>query len=254
MSRSSTPDPRGLALALRAVGPWTSIVGGLRRVAALAVLGLSPVIAARATDLRVTGLFLAPSATGFVEIELLATAPAVGVQVDLDYPATEFVLGPAERGPALASHALRDAEVAPGRRRMLVYSTRNDRLSNGVLARIPVTHVGAAGTGSFELPLAAALVATPDGLSHRPLNTVAGSILLGASAPPALSALTLTPEGGVRFVLSGTEGSTYQIEASDDLRSWIDLDRHTLLGREKVIQDLPPLAVRHRFYRARLVP
>ncbi len=208
---------------------------------------------AHAADLRVSSLALAPSGSGSLRLDLSGVQPVVGVQIDLVYPASELALGTPQGGAALDNHVLKSAEIAPGRRRFLVYSGRNQILRGGTVVEIPVTHIGASSTGTFPIVLTNAIVATPAALAERPLNVFSSEFVLGGSGPPSLSAVSVGIDGRIRFLLEGADGETYQIEGSMDLRTWIDLLRLTLTGTQVAVEDLPPAGVLHRFYRARLV-
>ncbi len=227
--------------------PWWLLL-----VALLGAVGF-PTATARAADLRVVGLSLAPSGAGTLRIELLATVPVVGVQIDLLYPASQATLGPANRGGALGTHVLAAADVAPGRRRFLVYSTRNQPLANGVLAEIPLAHVGAAAQGTFPLLLTNAIVSTPAALPDQPVRLLPAQLVVGTENPPTLSGISFAVEGLVRFNLRGAEGRTYQVQSSVDLLNWTDLQRATVTGGQIVVEDRPSPDPRHRFYRARLL-
>lgn len=224
----------------------------LRRLLPL-LLGLATVISATAADLRVVGLAIASSGSGSIRLELLATVPVVAVQVDLLYPAGDFVLGAAIRGAALRNHVLKAADVAPGRHRFLIYSTANQPLAGGVLAELPLAHVGTTPQGTFPLLLTNAIVATPAGLADLPLNLFSSELIIGNARPPVLSGISVALDGKVRFTLEGADGRAYQIQGSPDLRTWTDLQRRTVTAGRIVVDDLPEPQTRYRFYRARLL-
>ncbi|MGE3309933.1 MAG: hypothetical protein AB7O66_08180 [Limisphaerales bacterium] len=219
---------------------------------ALALLAAVPP-AARAADLRISDLALPPFGSGSLRLELASFQPVVGVQLDLDYPASQLVLGTPQRGPTLDVQVLKSAEVAPGRRRLLIYSARNQVLVPGVIAEIPVTHVGSASTGTFPIVLTNAIVASPTALAERPLNLFSSELILGGSGPPILSAAAVGPDGRIRFILEGADGETYQIEGSTDLDVWTDIVRVTVAGTQVAVENLPTAGATYRFYRARAV-
>ena len=68
------------------------------------------------------------------------------------------------------------------------------------------------------------------------------------SGDPVLEA-RIGAEGLVELTLTGAPGRTFQVQASSDLRDWVELESPMDFAGSAVIQDVPPAGTMRRYYR-----
>lgn len=66
---------------------------------------------------------------------------------------------------------------------------------------------------------------------------------------PALSVVYNHQDGVVDITLTGTPGRTFQVQASADLKEWIEIDAPMNFTGSKVIRESPPSGTTKRYYR-----
>lgn len=72
--------------------------------------------------------------------------------------------------------------------------------------------------------------------------------------PIVFSSVTRLGEGLVRLVFSTANGRKYQVESSEDLKSWTARGQVTATGASSEFVDSSAIGVEHRFYRVKSVP
>ena len=81
-----------------------------------------------------------------------------------------------------------------------------------------------------------------------------GSVTIQVVAPPALEGFSVVDANTFQFNLSGRSGTTYLVEHSTDLQTWILIGEVTIVGDPQAVTDDTISGVSRRFYRAREKP
>jgi hypothetical protein len=139
---------------------------------------LASCFAVNAAELRIPNIALGPGQEAVAEIRYAAQGSRVAaLQLDLNYDAASLrisaVAGPAAtaRGKVIAS-----ADVAPGRKRILLYGFNQSVLADGVVVSLSVSAPSGV-PGSYDLRLTDAIAVNEKG-SVVPLATIDSSLTL----------------------------------------------------------------------------
>jgi len=145
------------------------------------------------------------------------------------------------------NHVVRSRELAPGVRRVLIYSlTSSSFPSNTLNATALFTVAANANTASIPLAATNLILATPNGAPVSPTRAAAGAIFL--------TPVRRTATGEVEFFLSSVIDQRYVVQASSDLVQWTTLS--TNLATDIFVRAFDSAATNHsyRFYRALPAP
>jgi hypothetical protein len=156
-------------------------------------------------------------------------------------------------GEGPATHILDQEEIAPGRWRVLMYSTANVSIEPGTVLWLKFDVPANSPDGIIQLSLSKAILAQTTGDRVKPL-TLADGALVVVPSPGAFSGMAFGDDGSPRFEFQGSEGRRYTIQASANLVDWIDLQTITVSGGSFNFVDTSAAEYPTRFYRAQLAP
>lgn len=192
----------------------------------------------------------APGSTAWVAVNYTTDTNAPSLQFDLIYRTNDLTAGTPVGGNALSDHQVASAEVAPGIRRVLIFSFANTPISNGVLAYVPFA-IATNATDHDESILFSNVVVSSASASVVPAGTNDG--VLAIAVPPQFSAVFPT-NGSIHLQLAGTAGRNYAIQGTTNVAQpvWVPLYTNTAVGGVLAFDDAAGLP--QRFYRAVVAP
>jgi len=147
---------------------------------------------------------------------VVASSNAVAAQFDVSVPSTRASIGNGLIGRAGPDHRVRSIEVAPGVRRVLVYSMNNRSISNrGAIVNLPVTVSPQEHVGSGPITPSNVILANRGGTRIEPVDVSSGQVLTRPVNPNA--------NGTVQFFLPSTNDGRYLIQASTNFVDWLTI-------------------------------
>jgi hypothetical protein len=167
----------------------------------------------------------------------------VAFQADLRFDSSGIADGPPGSGTISTRHTLASSQLAPGIRRVLVYSVENAVLTNGTIATVPFT-VQPMEYRNFTLVLTNVILVRADA-SRVAATNINGLI--------ALSQVFVAPDGhadGFLNVVSNAVDECYVIQATTDLVTWVNVQTNNATGNLLTFAETGAAAFPHRFYRA----
>jgi len=183
-----------------------------------------------------------PGTTVSIPVLARTSNAVVAAQFDVTFSPTRASLGDAISGRAAANHRIKSVEIAPGIRRVLVYSMNNSSISNrGALVNIPVTVSPQEHVGSGPITPMNAILATKEATAVTPVELIAGQVLTRPVNPGA--------DGAVQFFLPSTNDSWYLIQASSNLVDWLTITNLQANADFMDLMDADAARYAHRFYR-----
>ena len=227
--------------------PFLTLLGGLWLVAAFA------------TDLRAAaqislGTGAAP-AGGIAAItnRLSGTAGVVGLQYDVLYNGGRLAANSTTPGNALLGHNVFLSRLTTNSSRVVIYSLSNAPLTNGSLASLYFAIAANAPLGTQTITLTNGILAGAAGQSLGAVDSVPGTLTITAG-PARLGEILQRSDGLIQFVVEGTPGGTYLLQASNDLLNWETVGTSTAVDGRIESTDLDSKARPLRFYRAVVKP
>lgn len=190
--------------------------------------------------LSVSSLPAYPGATVAVPVTLTRGTNVVAAQFDVAFDpnraSSASALPVAGSGQTVVSH-----EVAPGLRRVLVFSRQNAIMTNRSLASLPFTVSATEYNNSGPLTPANPILAKKDGTALAPVGLSSGTIFVRP--------VNRLPDGHVQFFLPSTPDRRYYIQASTDLQHWSNISTNVATGSFLDLIDVDAANFDYRFYR-----
>ena len=224
-------DPRG----------WPNCLG-LRLIALLA-LSLSGSLRGADPFLNVGNTRGYSGTSANVPIFVRRATNVVAAQFDIAFNSGKSSAGNAMAGTAMIDHVIKSRELAPGVRRVLIYSLNNTALrTNGTVALIPFNVASTERLDSGPLIPSNVILAKRDATRVAPLTLNSGKIFV--------SPIQLNPDGQVAFFLSSEPDRTYVIETPTNLLDWIPISTKVADGDFMDLMDQHGAGYPSRFYKA----
>jgi hypothetical protein len=181
-----------------------------------------------------------PGATVSVPVNLARATNVVAAQFDVGFDANRVSSGPAlavaSSGQTVLSH-----EIAPGVRRVLVFSRQNAIITNRSVASLPFTIFPTEYNSSGPLTPVNPILARKDATALTPLALSSGTIFVRP--------VNRLPDGHVQFFLPSTPDQRYYIQASTDLEHWTNISTNVATGSFLDLIDVDAASYEYRFYR-----
>jgi hypothetical protein len=193
---------------------------------------------------------LTPTVSTFIQ----DSTNVVAVQFDLTYDSTRLTALDVPPGSAPANHVVRSREIAPGLRRVLLYSLDNSSitLTNvgseafAHLVNVPFFVQREYNSGTVSIVPGNVHLVREDGSLVDPVNLAPGSVLI-------LSLFIHPDTGAAEFFLPAESGSNYVVEATEDFTTWTGILTNTATDAFLDIVDTDAVFFDRRFYRSRLL-
>jgi Cohesin domain len=182
-----------------------------------------------------------PGVSISVPVALTGASNVVAAQFDVAFNPARVTSAGALPTPASAQEMVLSREIAPGVRRVLVFSLNNGVITNRELARMPFTVAPQEYAGSGPLTPVNAILATDDASALVPVTLNSGTIFMRP--------VNLLPDGHVQFFLPATPDQRYFIQATTNLVDWINLSTNIATGAFLESVDVDAAAYPYRFYR-----
>jgi hypothetical protein len=213
-----------------------------------AALALMPLSALAQASINVATSPGFPGSVTPLPILVRKTTNVTAAQFDLTYNAARVTSGDGVLGGVFSNHVVRTREIAPGVRRVLIFSRTNASLTvtnTRTIAQIPFTVRPLERIGSGPIVPSNARLAQPNASPIAPLGLNSGAIFV--------QPVSFQPEGAQLFLPSEI-GVKYVIEATTNFVQWTDIATNTASG--EFLTALDPFAVNfpYRFYRSRRDP
>jgi hypothetical protein len=183
-----------------------------------------------------------------------------GVSFNLNYPANVLRLENSsslqigEAAPASAvslwnvSPAKDDYSAQDGTVYGAITSPSEWAGTNGEVAEFTFT-VQPGVSDRYFWPVTVSATEVSDGHDVRALGTAASGVTGREAVPAKLGALGQNPDGGFTLAVQGEIGVRYQIEVSDDLKTWNPLDIQVNETGSLIVADPDMGRNQHRYYR-----
>lgn len=196
------------------------------------------------------------SETGFtvpVPVQLDTDREVAGLQFDLRYDSQVLAMGEPVLGPGLQGITISTRRIAPGQRRVLIYSEDSSPLPNSILLNLPGTVPPGVTLPGVSISLEAARASDAQGVAVEPLALVSGVIELTDGVPVFFESVSVAADGTAFLTFTGVSGREVALEFSTDLETWTEV---TVLQIEdgETVQVVDPQGLREKgFYRARVI-
>ncbi|HKQ40137.1 MAG TPA: cohesin domain-containing protein [Verrucomicrobiae bacterium] len=184
-----------------------------------------------------------PGATVNVPVNLTRATNVVAAQFDVTFDPSRASSGPAVGD---ARQTVVSREVAPGVRRVLVFSRQNTVITNRTPLVMPFTVSPTEYTGSGPLTPVNAVLARANATTLTPVSLSSGTIFVRP--------VNRLADGHVQFFLPATPDQRYFIQASSDLQQWINISTNVATGSFMDLIDVDAPGYPYRFYRWQLAP
>jgi hypothetical protein len=167
-------------------------------------------------------------------------------QFDLAYSPTHGSIGGASLAARYTNHIVRSREIAPGVRRVVLYSRSHSAVaSNRITGALAFNVAPDERVGSGPIRPDGIVLAGRTGQALVPVNSVAGSVFV--------SSVYRDPGSGlVGLFLPGEPDQKYLIQATEDFTSWATIATNTALSEFMDLVDTDAPRYPHRFYRTAL--
>jgi hypothetical protein len=186
-----------------------------------------------------------------VPASLSSDTNIVAAQYDVLFNSTALNSSDSTPGNVQPNHSVSSSLVSPTARRVVLYSSANAALTNGVLANLIFSVATNAPLGVTSLTLTNVIFSNAQGNRVQPVTLVPGLITI-SPAPGIFDSVVLSTNGVVQFQITGTPNISYIIQASANLQQWTDASTNIAIGG--IINFVDPQAnqFRYRFYRVKL--
>ena len=195
------------------------------------------------TSLSVGTVPAYPGTTVTVPMSLRQGSSAVAAQFDVAFNSSKVSALEPALGFRLTNHVLRSRQVAPGVRRVLIYSLANSAMAGTNLspASLPFTVAPNEFVGSGPISPTNVVLARADGQAMTQPTLFSGAIF---TRP-----VNYLPNGTAQFFLPSEPDRSYLIQASSDLKSWVDLVQTNAVSSFLNLIDADAALYPQRFYR-----
>ena len=212
----------------------------LRHILAIAMaLSADPLVAQTLLSVGSTPAY--PGATVNVPVNLAHATNVVAAQFDVAYDASRVSSSAVVPDPHSTRHTVVSREIAPGLRRVLVFSRQNAAITNRSPVSVPFTLSSAEYNGSGPLTPSNAILARNDATAVDPLSLISGTIFVRS--------VYRFPDGHVQFFLPATPDQRYYVQASSDLEQWVNISTNVAAGTFMDLVDVDAASFDYRFYR-----
>lgn len=194
--------------------------------------------------LTVVGLPGYPGATVTVPVSFRQATNVTAAQFDVAYNPDKVTAGVLVPGTLLSNHLARSREIAPGVRRVLVYSSLNTAVTvtnQATLTSLAFTVPATEYVGSGPITLSKAVLARPDATEVIPVALTSGAIFVRP--------VNRREDGIVDFFLSSVPGERYLIQATTNLLDWVNISTNVATGSFMQLVDLNAPNYSFRLYR-----
>jgi hypothetical protein len=185
-----------------------------------------------------------PGSTVPVPVNLTKATNVTAAQFDVTFNTNKVASGAVLLGASFSNHVVKSREIAPGVRRVLVYSLKNSSVTftnGGELAKVPFTVSPQEHVGSGPITPTGALLAKPDATGLAPLSLQAGTIFI--------QTVHLNDDGSAQFFLPSEVDRSYVIQATTNFMNWFNISTNTATGNYLDLIDMDAHNYRFRFYR-----
>ena len=245
---AASVELRGPARPRRRALPGVAFGTGRALLAAAWLIGLSP-LTQSATGLSAGRAVGVPGGLATLRVDLTAESPVVAAQFDLLFSPGLAEGAATDPGDGASSHHLVSADIAPGVRRVVVYSLDNRPLVNGALAQIALRLFPGLSDQVVPLTLTNVVLSDPMAAGLTPISLAHGTLLVTTALPARFTLAERLENGGFRLQFSGTPDRRYVLERSSTLTSWSVLSTNTAVGG--IVEFLDPASIHGQsFYRA----
>ncbi len=171
---------------------------------------------------------------------------AVAAQFDLSFNDNKVTSDGVVPGTSLADHTVKSRLVAPGVRRVLIYSLNNSAIpsTNRAIASLAFTLSPAEFVGSGPLTPASAILADAGANPVTPVTLNPGQIFVR----PA----NRRPDGVVDFFLPSEPDQKYLIQATTNFVHWDNILTNVAIANFMALVDMDGPNFPYRFYRSAL--
>jgi Cohesin domain len=186
-----------------------------------------------------------PGSTVSLPILLNQATNVTAAQFDVVYNPAKVTAGQAAPAGVFSNYVVRSREIAPGIRRVLVFSRENASITvtnTRSAAQIPFTVAPTEHVSSGSIIPGSAQLAQSDATSISPLALEPGAIFV--------QWVSLQPDGAQLFLPSAA-GTRYVVEASTNFFQWTDIATNTAFGDYLEVFDPGATNFPYRFYRSR---
>jgi len=187
-----------------------------------------------------------PGSSVSVQALLKGVTNAVAAQFDLSFNENKVTSDGVLAGASLADHTVKSRLVAPGIRRVLIYSLNNSAITstNRVIASLAFTLSPTEFVGSGPLAPANVTLADADASPVTPITLNSGQIFVR----PA----NRRPDGVVDFFLPSEPDQKYLIQATTNFVHWDNILTNVAIANFMALVDMDGPNFPYRFYRSAL--
>ncbi len=198
------------------------------------------------TSLSVGSAPAYPGSTVSLPALLKGATNAVAAQFDLSFNENKVTSDGVIAGASLADHTVKSRLVAPGVRRVLIYSLNNSAISstNRVIASLAFTLSPTEYVGSGPLAPGNVILADAGATPVTPITLNSGQIFVR----PA----NLRPDGVVDFFLPSEPDLKYLIQATTNFVHWENILTNVAIANFMALVDMDGPNFPYRFYRSAL--
>ena len=165
-----------------------------------------------------------PGEAATVPVSLRGVTNIVAAQFDVAFNSSKVTSDGADLAARFTNHVVRSREIAPGVRRVLVYSLVNASLgTNGSPLNLPFTVAPQERIGSGPLTPGNVVLANADATALAPVSATAGHIFVTQVSPPDETGL-------VNIFFPAQPEKQYVLLASEDLIQWVNLATNVASG------------------------
>lgn len=182
-----------------------------------------------------------PGATVNAPVSIARATNMVAAQFDVAFDPNRVSSGPATGDPR---QTIVSREIAPGVRRVLMFSRQNSVITNRSPVSLPFVVGPDEYNGSGPITPLNAILAKKDATALTPVAYDSGTIFVRP--------VNRLPDGHVQFFLPSTPDQRYYIQASVDLAQWINISTNVATGTYMDLIDLDAASHPYRFYRWQL--
>jgi hypothetical protein len=208
---------------------------------ALALAGAPWVVAQPA--LSVATLPGYPGATVSLPLSLRQVTNVTAAQFDVAFNPAKVASGELLPGAVFPDHVVRSREIAPGVRRVLVFSRVNAAVTvtnRHTLGSLTFAVSSTEYVGSGPIRPEGVVLARPDATAITPVTLNAGAIFV--------QPVNLGP-AGAQFFLPSEPGSNYVIQATTDFMDWVNISTNLATSDFLDLMDAEAGNFPWRFYR-----
>jgi hypothetical protein len=204
----------------------------------------SAFIPAADTSLTVSSAPGYPGTSTPIPVLLRDSTNAVATQFDVTFNSSKVSADAAVNKAGAANHIVKSREIAPGVRRVIAYSLRNDTLSNSAIAVIPFHLAPTEHVSSGPLVPTRATLANNVGSRISPVTLNSGQIF----ARP----VNRRDDGIVDFFMPARADEKYLIQATTNFVNWENISTNIAISDFMQLVDLDGPNYPFRFYRSAL--